>query len=349
MPRRSNSFTVRNPKKSALVSDTNLQKLSTYSRRSLRHSKRGRTVNKGNSQSHDTVTKIDIVFPRVERQLSKRNHETRLIPGMGVVRPTPSLPPVSTAKKFFTDFVFPDTKVKSVHMQLDKNIIGKDTKQTNHNGIKKTELMPVETNGSVKLDQVKQKLQDVLAITDENVRKDGMKKLVKSIVSDGGITIESGTVDGISDISTLENIMGLITDISANLKHNSNASTTMDLSIQNVMPKLPKHDSSDITRVSKIGSLQDVPNIIVKGSSQIMDSDKTHIVSPKSSQSLKHLAGMSIFGDTGLPVTNTRSLQEGQGTYSLTVYQRYILHTLKHIATMFILQNSMRTSSSENV
>ena len=314
----SSAITNRNPNKSAFVPENNLLRLSTYSGRS-RGANRTHTVNKGNSKSHEAVTKINIVFPRLERQPSNSHHETRVLPDSGFIRSTPNPPLVSTPKVFVTDVVFP-TKVKIVRAQPDNNVIDKDS--TNETGIQKTALIFAATNESANLEQVREELREVLAITEENVRRDAMKKLVKSIVSESGITLQNQTLHESIDISTLENILGLTADINIKLKAKSNTTKSENPGIQTVIAKPSKPDTLDTASSSNTAS-PSIDSNIIDGSSQRINSDRERIMLPVSSHSFKHLAGMSIFGDTGLPVTTTRTVAQGKVIFPLLYEPRH--------------------------
>ena len=299
---------LRNPKLSAVVPETNLQRLSTYSGRASTLSARGGAANKDSSKPQHVVKKINIVFPKLERQPMNQGHETRVLQDLDVIKPLPDL--TTTSEKLFTNLVFQD-KAKTVNInQPNKNVIAKDNQQTNGSGIKSTALMPVEVNNPLKLRQVREKLQEILLITDENVRREAMKTLVKSIVAESDILSKTGTTNDNVDISTFESILGLINEISAKLKTNSRGMTTLDLSTTKVIPIPTKPDLTDIAGLSKSNFLQKEPK---KNTSQRMNSDKGQLVLPGSTKSLEHLTGMSIFGDVGRSPTKARKIQEGQG------------------------------------
>ena len=298
---------LRNPNLSALVPGTNLQRLSTYSGRASTMSTGGGAANKDSSKPQDVVKKINIVFPKVERQPMNQGHEIRAVPDLDVARPMTDS--TSITKKLFTDVVFSD-KAETVNNQPNKNVIAKDNQQTNSSRIKSTALMPVVVNNPLKLRQVREKLQEILLITDENVRKEAMKTLVKSIVAESDILSKTGTTNDNVDISTFESILGLINEISAKLKTNSSGMTKLDLSTTKVIPVPNKPDFTDIAGLSKNNFLQKEPK---KNTSQRMNSEKGQLVLPGSTKSLEHLTGMSIFGDVGRSPTKARKIQEGQG------------------------------------
>ena len=284
-----NMFTRnRNPDKPTLVSANDLRKLSNYVGRSRKKVGSQETKNK---QVKISQTVTNVFKPS---RIPIRDVNEKHLVDFNLETP---FSPVSTTPSSFTKDAIPPKVTKNTHdRSLDKFETAKILSS------KEASSVIGSKKSSLNFEQVRDKLRDIVLISDENLRQDSMKELVRGIVSESGILLKNQTAVNNVGIATLDNILEMIQSISNKLQEQSDSTTqsreNVLHNIQNLNP--PNRDRTKQTAKGVhmiLGPNSEAPSHVQNRQEHLGSITERKPLKQENPLSFGNLAGFSIFGD----------------------------------------------------
>ena len=283
-----NMFTRnRNPDKPTLVSANDLRKLSNYVGRSRKKVGSQETKNK---QVKISQTVTNVFKPS---RIPVRDVNEKHLVDFNLETP---FSPVSTTPSSFTKDAIPPKVIKNTHdRSLDKFETAKILSSKEASSV-------IGSKSSLSFEQVRDKLRDVVLISDENLRRDSMKELVKSIVSESGILLNNQTAVNNVDIATLDNILEMIQSISNKLQEQSDSTTQSRENVLHNIQNLNPPNRDRPTQTAKgvhviLGPNSEAPNPVQNRQEHLGSVSERKPLKQENPLAFGNLAGFSIFGD----------------------------------------------------
>ena len=305
------------------VLSNDLKILSTYRGRSGDHSKqlvkpvRSSIV----SISYPSLMRVsDSVESYSNRRMPSFTREpvTHLKDFIEKVKTTPN---PATLSPFYTTSVL--YKISSLPLEVMGNNHQKieNNKTVEETGLIVANVVKGSLNGSLKLQTVREQLNAVLLISNETLRRELMKYLVKRIVSGSGLLSRNSSK---VDIATLDNILEMVKNISNRL----NASSDMDSAVKQILK------DNAIVMENKTVTLQETSTILNNKGIPIDNKGKTHLWHMESQETNVKLPDIATKKSL---ISSTDILRE---------FKQNGRHTLKHLAGKSIYGDILPTSKS---